>query len=388
MAENVAIVGIGQTRHGHRDDVSYPELVREAVTACLADAKIEPGRIQAVVSGSMPAPMEGVDAPELWLSDAMLPGPSPLMRVATCGSTGISVAQTAYYHVASGVYDLVLAVGMEKMYQGDPQGAMSTIADPVFQRAFLAGAPGAIALQSYEYIKACPVPEQRVREAAARISVRNHSAAFDNPYAHIKLQITVDDVLNSRIVCYPLHLLDICPGSDGACAVLFANAARAKELCDRPAWVKGLGYAGDEYWMGDKDLAHWESARVAAARAYRMAGITDPVEQLDVAEVYNPFTFQEMIFYECFDFCPPGRAFEFVESGASERTGQLPCDPSGGVLCTNPIGATALLRVAEAALQVMGKAGAHQVPGADTALAHGWGGAVQFNGVMILSATL
>lgn len=388
MAEKVAIIGVGQARNGHRDDVSYPELVREAVTACLADARIEPGRIQAVVSGSMPAPMEGIDAPELWLSDAMLTAPSPLMRVATCGSTGISIAHTAYYHVASGVYDLVLAVGMEKMYQGDPQGAMSTIADPVFQRAFLAGAPGAIALQSYEYIKACPVPEERVREAAARISVRNHLAAFDNPYAHIKVQITVDDVLNSRIVCYPLHLLDICPGSDGACAVLFANEARARELCGRPAWVKGLGYAGDEYWIGDKDLAHWESARVAAARAYRMAGITDPVEQLDVAEVYNPFTFQEMIFYECFDFCPPGRAFEFVESGASERTGRLPCDPSGGVLCTNPIGATALLRVAEAALQVMGKAGAHQIPGVDTALAHGWGGAVQFNGVMILSATL
>lgn len=388
MAGKVAIIGVGQTRHGHRDDVSYPELVREAVMACLADTDVDPARIDAVVSGSMPAPMGGVDAPELWLADAMGASSKPLMRVATCGSTGISIAHTAYYHVASGVCGLVLAVGMEKMYQSDPQGAMSTIADPAFQRAFLAGAPGVIALQSRQYINGCPVPEERVRLAAARISVRNHLAAFDNPFAHIKVKVSVNDVLHSRIICDPLHLLDICPGSDGACAVLFASEERAKELCPNPAWVKGVGYAGDEYWIGDKNLAQWESARVAAARAYKMAGIIDPLKELDVAEIYNPFTFQEMIFYECLGFCPPGQAYELVEGGVVERDGDLPCDPSGGVLCTNPIGATALIRVGEAALQVMGKAGDHRVPGAKVALAHGWGGAVQFNGVMILSATL
>ena len=119
-----------------------------------------------------------------------------------------------------------------------------------------------------------------------------------------------------------------------------------------------------------------------------MAGISDPLKELDVAEVYNPFTFQEMIFYECFRFCPEGMAYQFIEDGVFDPDGELPCDLSGGVLCSNPIGATALIRVGEAALQVMGKAGERQVPGAKTALSHGWGGAVQFNGVMILSNTL
>ena len=388
MARPVAVVSVGQTRHGHRDDVSYPELVREAVTACLSDAGIDVERIDAVVNGSMPPLMEGVEAPELWTADAMGVSNKPLMRVATCGSTGISVAQTAYYHVASGVYDLVLAVGMEKMYQSDPQGAMSTVADPIFQRGALAGAPGAIAIQSRQYIDICPVPEERVREAAARVSVRNHLAGIDNPFAHIKVRISVEDVLASRVICDPLHLLDICPGSDGACVMLFASEERAKELSSKPAWVKGVGYAGDEYWIGDKDLGDWECAKVAAQMAYEMAGITDPLKQLDLAEVYNPFTFQEMIFYEAFGFCPKGHAYELIENGVVERDGELPCDPSGGVLCTNPIGATALIRVGEAALQVMGKAGPHQVPGVKTALSHGWGGAIQFNGVMILSSTL
>jgi acetyl-CoA C-acetyltransferase len=388
MTQNVAVVGVGQTRYGNRHDVNYVELMREAVTACLADAGVEIDEIDAVVSGSMPALMEGIEAPELWLSEGLGAVNKPMMRVATCGSTGMSIAHSAYYHVASGVHDLVLAVGFEKMYQSDPQGAMSTVGDPIFMRAFLAGAPGIIALQCREYMARCAVPAERIRAAAARVSVRNHVAALKNPYAHIKQDITVEDVLRSRVVCEPLRLLDICPSSDGACAVLFASEKRAKRFSGDLAWVKGLAYAGDEYWIADKDLARWQSAIVAAETAYEMAGISDPLEELDVAEVYNPFTFQEMIFYECFRFCPEGMAYQFVEDGVFDPEGKLPCDPSGGVLCSNAIGATALVRVGEAALQVMGKAGERQVRGAKTALSHGWGGAIQFNGVMILSNTL
>jgi acetyl-CoA C-acetyltransferase len=328
--------------------------------------------------------MEGVNAPHLYWADALCANDHPSMRVATCGSTGMSVAHAGFYHVTSGLFDLVLALGVEKMYEGEPQGTMTTVADPFFQRNFLAGAPGIFSMQCNAYIHRYHIPEDRIRQAAALISVRNHTDAFDNPYAHIKIKITVDDVLSSRIIAYPTRILDVCPASDGACAVIFASEEKAKKIGGKTAWIKGVGYAGDEHWFGDSDKVVWLSAITAAEKAYQMAGIRDPLKELDVAEVYNPFTFQELLYYECFGFCEKGKAVDLVEKKVVERGGKLPCAPSGGVLCTNPIGATGLQRVAEAAMQVTEKAGAHQIPGARTALAHAMGGMDQLNGLMII----
>ena len=155
-----------------------------------------------------------------------------------------------------------------------------------------------------------------------------------------------------------------------------------------PAWVKGVGFSGDEYWFGDSDKVSWEGAVDTAKQAYIMAGITDPLKELDVAEIYNPFTYVELQHFECFGFCDPGKGADAALKGTFAREGELPCDPSGGVLCSNPIGATALVRVAEAAMQVTGKAGDHQIGGAKLALAHGLGGVSQFNGVMILGSEI
>lgn len=384
----VAIIGTGQTRCGKRTDVSYPELVREAVVAAFTDAGIGPEEVGAVVTGSMPPPMEGVNGPHLYWADAMAAVGKPLLRVATCGSTGVSVAHAAFYHVASGLFDVVLAVGAQKMYEGQPQGTMATVADPFFQRPFLAGAPGIFALQCNEYIHRYGLSEERLREAAALISVRNHRDALDNPYAHMKMEISVDDVLSSRVIAYPVRLLDVCPSSDGACAVIFASEDAARRLSPCPVWVKGVGYCGEEHFFGDTKKVPWESASRSARHAYKMAGISRPLEELDVAEIYNPFTFQELLIYECFGFCEEGKGCELVEKKAVERGGALPCTPSGGVLCTNPIGATGLQRVAEVADQIRGKAGDHQIDGAHTGLAHAMGGMDQFNGVMILGKEL
>ena len=388
MARAVAVIGVGQTKHGRRDDVSYPELVYEAVKASIEDAGILPRDIEAVIHGTMPSAMEGINAVHLYMSDAIAAFDKPLMRVATCGSTGISLAHSAFYHVASGMFDIVMAVGSEKMFENDPQGTMETVADPWFQRAFISGAPGVFSMQGIQYGHRYNLPEERVREATACISVNHHDSALDNPYAHIRMNITVEDVLKSRIIAYPTRLWDICPSSDGACAVIFASEEKAKRLSTRPAWIRGLCYCGDEHFFGDSDKVVWESAIIAAKKAYKMAGIQNPRKEIDVAEIYNPFTYQELIYYECFGFCDKGEACKLVEDGVVLRGGELPCDPSGGVLCTNPIGATGLIRVGEAALQVMGKANERQIPGAKAALAHAMGGADQFNGIIILSSEL
>lgn len=388
MGRPVAIIGVGQTKHGKRMDVCYPDLVREAVQAVFQETGLSPEDIDGVVSGTMPSMMEGVAMTHFYFADALQAVGKPILKTETCGSTGVSIAHTAYYWVASGMADVVLAVGHEKMNEGDSQATMQTVCEPFYQRYFISGAPGVFSMQSQGWSVRFNIPEEKVREAAAYISVDHHDAAFDNPYAHVKLRLTMDDVKNARIITYPIRLYDVCPNSDGACAVIFASQEMAKKICARPAWVKGVGYRGEETFFGDSDKAVWQSAIEAAKEAYAQAGITNPRKELDVAEVYNPFTYQEMLFYECFGFCDFGQAPDLVLKGVFTKNGDLPCDPSGGVLCTNPIGATGLIRVGEAALQVMGKAGDHQIPGAKLALAHAMGGVDQFNGVLIVGSEL
>jgi acetyl-CoA C-acetyltransferase len=389
MGRPVAIIGVGQTNHGRRMDVSYPDLVREAVVRVYENTGLSPDDIDGVVSGTMPSMMEGVALTHFYFADAMKATGKPIMKTETCGSTGVSIAHTAFYWISSGMADLILAVGHEKMNEGDSQATMTTVVEPWYQRYFIAGAPGVFSMQSQMWSVRYGLDEAKVRDAAAFISVTHHDSAFDNPYAHIKMRVTMDDVKTARVITYPVRLLDVCPNSDGACAVIFASEEMVKKLgLKKAAWIKGIGYRGEEYFFGDSDKAVWESAVQAAKQAYDQAGIKDPRKELDVAEVYNPFTFQEMLFYECFGFCGLGEAPDLVLKGTFARDGELPCDPSGGTLCTNPIGATGLIRTAEAALQVMDKAGDHQIPGAKTALSHAMGGVDQFNGIMIVGSEL
>jgi len=388
MGRAVAIIGVGQTRHGRRMDVCYPDLVREAVLRVFEDTGLSPKDIDGVVSGTMPSMMEGIALTHFYFADALQAIGKPILKTETCGSTGVSIAHTAYYWVASGIADLVLAVGHEKMNEGNSQATMTTVAEPFYQRYFISGAPGVFSMQSQMWTARYGLSEDKIRDAAAFISVTHHDSAFDNPYAHVKIRVTAEDVKSARVITYPIRLLDVCPNSDGACAVIFASEKMAKKIGRKAAWVKGVGYRGEEYFFGDSDKVVWQSAIRAARQAYDQAGIKNPRKELDVAEVYNPFTYQEMLFYECFGFCDFGTSPDLVLKGTFGRKGVLPCDPSGGTLCTNPIGATGLIRVAEAAMQVTGKAGDHQVPGAKLALAHAMGGVDQFNGIMILGSKL
>ncbi|RZN68536.1 MAG: thiolase family protein [Candidatus Methanolliviera hydrocarbonicum] len=388
MVRNVAIVGIGQTKCGRRSDVTLSELVYEATKKGLEDAKLMNKEIDAVVCGSMPGYQCGINDSQYYIVDGLGGFSKPVIRIATCGSTGGSVFHSAYYHVASGLFDIVLAVGHEKMSEGDSQGVMSNVTDPFIQRPFLGGAPGVFALQFSQYESRYNISHERARAATAEISVRNHLAAFDNPYAHLKIKCTIEDVLKSQMLCYPIRMLDCCPSSDGACAIILASEEKAKKITDNPVWVKGLGYAGDEQWLGDKDFVEWLSPITASRRAYKMAGIEDPGKELDVAEVYNPFTWQELLWYEQFGFCGKGEGIKMVEDGMTEKDGDMPIAPSGGTLCTNPIGATGMQRVAEAAMQVRGTAGKHQVKGAETGFASAMGGVVQYTAVTVVSKNL
>jgi len=385
MPRRVAIVGVGLTRcSSWRKDVAYPELVYEATSAALQDTGITPNDVNAVVYGCMD-PFDGVNAPEKWNVDACAAAGmlnKPYLKISTGGTTGGSTALAAYYHVASGLHDVVLAVASQRVGETlEAQLVLNTAVDPVYERGFGMGAITIAAIQACSHMHAYHSTE----EDLALISVRNHENALNNPYAHLRTKFSVKDALGSPMLSWPLRLSDCCPSSDGACAIVFASEEKARKLARQPAWITGAGqitdnyFAGDRYWYED-----WDSLAMLARRVYRLAKIDDPMREFDVAELYNAFTIQEILEYEALGFCEPGKGAEMVRRGVTAMDGQLPVDPSGGVLCTNAIGASGLIRVAEAALQVMGNAGQRQVPNVKKALAHAWGATIGFHTLMVL----
>jgi len=372
MANRAAIIATGQTRHvSRRRDVNITELVNEAVRECLADAEMVPADIDAVVVGNMEH-FEGVYNPNLWSVDGLGAIGKHMMMVATGGTTGASVAHAGFYHAASGAFDTVLCVSFEKQSDGDTTAGLIFQADPLFERFNMAGAIGTFALAASEYMDKYGITE----EQAAMVSVKNRGNACRNPYAHLRKEITVDDVLDSRVLAWPIKLLDMCPTSDGACAMIVASEDRAKKRSpNRPAWFKAMATRHDQPFNSDLPmLMGMRSLTHAAKEAYGQAGITDPIKELDVAELYEPCSFAELSWYEALGFCGPGGGGKLMAGGSTGMEGALPVNPSGGVISTNCIGATAMIRVAEAALQVMGKAGERQVPDVKTALATGFGG--------------
>lgn len=386
MARPVAIVGTGQTKgRRRREDVNLAGMVHEAVRAALEDADLKPSDVDAVVIGNAPEVFEGINYPELLLGTASAGYMKPVMRVYTGGTVGASVGICAYYHVASGLHDVVLAVAFEKLSDGVPNYGLSVTYDPLWGRDFAAGAVTLVALQAREYMHRNP---QITEEHFAMIAVKTRKDAQDNPYAHLQLELTVEEALNSHVVVSPLRLHDCCPTTDAAAAAVFAVGDKARKITDRPAWVRSIATCSEGAYYPGMDMVYPASLQKAAQTAYERAGITDPVKEIDVAELYCAFTPQEMIWAETVGLCERGKGGEMTESGRSRRDGEMPLNPSGTVVSHNPIGASALIRQIEAALQVSGKAGAHQIEGAKTALAHGWGGWLQFHTIMILSSEL
>lgn len=389
MRRPVAVVGVGQTPYvTSRPEAGAPELVFEAVNAALTDAAVEPDRIDAVVFASAPEVFEGVHEPDLWCAEAFGGVGKPTLRIHTGGATGGSGALASAQLVSSGRFETVLVVGLQRVGEStDAQQVFTTIFDPVYESDVQLNVITTVAM-----IASRQLAQERLDEDhLAWVAQKNFSAALANPYAHLRREVSIDDVKASRMLAWPLRLLHTCPRSDGACAVVLTSEQGAS---GRPAaWVRGLGSAADVYRLGDRiddlgwDLADARALAWAAERAYQEAGITDPRQQIDVVEMYAPFSNIEIAFYEALGLSERGQGWRLVEDEATAPTGDIPVCPSGGVQTANPIGATGLVRFAEAALQVMHRAGDHQIDGARTALATAVGGITQFFTTAVLAST-
>jgi acetyl-CoA C-acetyltransferase len=383
MKRPVAVVGVGQTHHtSRRADVNIAGLVREAVDAALSDAGLGHKDIDAVVIGKAPDMLEGVCQPEQFLAGALGAHLKPLLRVHTAGSVGASTALTAVTHVASGLYNRVLTVAFEKQSEGNAMWALSP--NMPFTAPLVAGAGGFFAPYCRAYIKRTGCPAH----IGPLVAVNARENAGRNEYAHLREPMTVEDVLNSPMLWDPIRYGETCPSSDGAIALIVASEETARTGPRKPAWVKsGYSYA-EAMWVPGRDQVSPRAGRVCAQHVYEQAGITDPWNQIDTAEIYVPFAWFEPMWLENLGFCDVGEGWRIVDRGEQKFGAHLPINPSGGVLCTNPIGASGMLRLGEAALQVMGRAGAHQVEGCKTALGHAYGGGAQYFAMWIVTSEL
>jgi acetyl-CoA C-acetyltransferase len=376
MAERCAVVGVGQTHHKkRRDDVSIPGLLREAALRALEDAEMTFADIDALVIGKAPDAFEGIVQPELFLADALGAAGKPMLRVHTAGSVGGSTFIVGAHLVQSRVHERVLALAWEKQSEGNAQWGLAG------GRSRGIGAGGAFAPWIRAYIEQTGAPEY----IGWQVAVKDRLNALKNPYAHLHIpDISIEKVKESPMLWDPLRYLESCPSSDGACAVVLTDEAGGRRAPKPAAWVEATAVRSELGMFPGRNPVRPRAGVECAHDVYRQAGIGVPRQEIDVAELYVPFSWYEPMWLEGHDIAGPGEGWKMVDSGDTDLGGSFPVNPSGGVLSSNPIGASGMLRFAEAALQVRGLAGEYQVDGARTALAQAYGGAAQYFAMGVL----
>jgi acetyl-CoA C-acetyltransferase len=382
MAELCGVVGIGQTKQdARRIDVSVAGLVREAALRALEDAGCTWRDIDAVVIGKAPDMFEGHMMPELFLADALGAVGKPILRVHTAGSVGGSTALVAASLIQSGVHQRVLTLAYEKHSEGDVMWTL-TIVRP-FSVTVVAGAGGYFAPLIRAYIRRSGAPE----DTGIRVALKDRRNALKNPYTHVQIpDIDFDKIASSPMLWDPIRYLETCPTSDGACAMVLASEGAARRAPRPPAWIQATEMRSEPTMFSGRDQVNPQAGRDCAASLYRKAGITNPRRELDVAEIYVPFSWFEPMWMENLGFAEEGSGWRMTYEGATALDGDMPINCSGGVLSSNPIGASGMLRFAEAAMQVRGQAGEHQVEGARRALGHAYGGGSQYFAMWIVGS--
>ncbi|HWW53785.1 MAG TPA: thiolase domain-containing protein [Acidimicrobiales bacterium] len=381
--QRCAVVGIGQTKYmATRGDVSLPGLVREAALGALEDAEMTWADIDAVVIGKAPDMFEGVMMPELYLADALGAVGKPMIRVHTAGSVGGSTAIVASSLIQAGLHERVLTLGFEKQSDSDAMWALS-IPMP-FSAALNAGAGGYFAPLIRAYIRRSGAPDH----IGMMVAVKDRLNALKNPLAHLhQPDISLESVAESPMLWDPVRYAETCPSSDGACAMVLTSEAVADRANKPVAWVHGTAMRTEPTMFAGRDQVSPQAGKDCAADVFRQAGITDPINEIDVVEMYVPFSWFEPMWLENLGFAAEGDGWKLTDAGETEMTGKLPVNCSGGVLSSNPIGASGMIRFAEAAMQVRGTAGEHQVARpVRRALGHAYGGGSQFFAMWIVGA--
>lgn len=371
IKDRVAIIGVGCTKFGDNFDLSYEEMAAEAAFLALKDAGIEADRLGAAWLGTF-SPGQGHGKASVSLADAIRLYNKPITRVENFCATGTDAFRNASMAVAAGIYDVALVLGVEKLKDRPARGLVSE-GNHAYQHDG-STAPGIFALAATRYFDRFGID----RDALAKVAVKNHHNGTLNPKAHFRMEVTEEQVLKAPMVAYPFGLFDCCPTTDGAAAAVICRADLARQFRDNYVVVKGLGLAvtsGRPWFEPGYDYLGFESTKTAAREAYHMAGIKDPVKEIDLAEVHDCFTWTELCNYEDLGFCRKGEGAHFIGEGRSSLQGDLPVNTSGGLKSSgHPIGASGVRMIYEVTTQLRGQGGVRQVQDPKLGLVHNLGG--------------
>lgn len=384
-----SIIGSAQTPYRRRHSARTEDLVFQVCSGALGDADIDQSLIDATVVGLSPDVLAGENCMERSFIEAALGVGRTYLRVNTGGATGASALHGAVDLVQSGRFDIVMVVAVERMGQAtDVPMGFNTIFDPIFEKDVdlstltMGGLRATRLMIRYGYTP----------EMWARIAVRNFENASRNPLAQLAPQVTVDDVLTSPIIVWPIRRLDACPVSEGACAAVVAADDMLSPGTSR-ALIAGKAARSDTYYMGDRmgraegDLVDLASLRLSAQEAYAHAGISNPTDDIDVFEIHSPWSNMETMAYGALGLCAPEDGPSLVATDFGKWGSETVINPSGGAQAANPVSATALVRIVEASLQVRGIAGDRQVPDCSVAVATASGGTGQFASCTVLRSS-
>ncbi len=385
MAERIAIVGVGQTHHkSKRPDVNTGEMIAEAVERCLEDAGMQMKDIDHLVGGSF-EPADGYYSPDKWIIPELGAVGKAGIEMQNVGTTGGVVACAGFTIAATGLFDAVLCYAWQKMDEAAGAfGKGGGGANEYWTGQFPMSPITNFARRTYAYIDRSGCSEEHI----AMVRVKQDQCAMKNEHAQLKLGLTLEKVINDVILAWPIRRLHMCPTTAGAAAFIVCPEEKAKKVTNKPVWVEDwyTCHQGGALTMAEdptsSTLAH------ACNVVYKRQGITNPLEQIQAWEVYEPASPAELRWMEEVGICDDYTAFKLFEQDKVGIEKEIPFNPSGGVTATNPIGATPIVRLVEACLQVRGDAADHQVPGTiNRAMATAYGGQGE-NVVMLFRKSL
>jgi len=386
IKDQVAIIGMGCTKFGERWDVGLGDLVIEAAYEAYADAGIDPKDIEACYFGTACAPVVGIAGSAA--ADALKLRNIPVMRNENWCATGHITLLEACTAVASGLFDIVMALGAEKLKDTGFAGlGTGRGMSPVLEARRTS--PGSFGLIAKRYFETYDLTNEQGKELIGKIAVKNHDNGSMCPKAHFNNRVTLEKVVNAPIIAWPLGLFDCCGNSDGAACAIVTRADMAKNFRDDPIYLKGFGISMDSmlpHFRPGFDWLRFDSLVTSSSKAYEMAGVKDPREELDVAEVHDCFTITELVIYENFRFSPWGKARQDVDSGFFTLQGGLPVNTDGGLKCFgHPVGASGIRMTYEIYKQLQQKADKpqRQVKNPRLGLSHTFGGPPQLSAVAI-----
>lgn len=391
IKDKVAIVGMGCTKFGELWDKSAEDLMVEAYTEAIEDAGIEKKDIEAAWFATC---FDEVNVGKSGqpLSKALKLPFIPVTRVENFCASGTEALRGAVYAVASGAYDIVLAMGAEKLKDTGYGGLPDLGKVMGNQNRFIfpnVTAPGAFAMMATRYFNKYGLSPEDGKLTMAKISAKSHRNGVKSPKAHLRKEITVDQILKAPIIAWPLGLFDCCGVSDGGACAIVTTPEIAKTLRPDPVYVKAMQIAvtsGEEHIFTNWDGAHVESTYRAGIMAYEEAGIKNPREEISMMEVHDCFSITELAIYEDLQISPRGKGKEDVDAGFFEMDGQIPCQTDGGLKCFgHPIGASGLRMAYECYKQLQGKAGERQIKNPGLALTQNLGG---FPGMAVVSVAI